>query len=211
MAAIQMRAMDHRVAEKLFDRQPWDVLVGGSMSVAGAVGAILSNLGSRKLSRLTLICHGYGALVEGNVAPGYSASVMPPGPPNFTPPAANYSKIYGGYGLEFGNDDLTLGTVAPFGRLKGAFTDGGLIVVFGCAAAERGPFLGEKLSGDGPALMKAMARLAGAPVRAADSLQVVSTNFYLGTADRGAWSGRTLLFQPDGRQVDESTLGMSVY
>jgi hypothetical protein len=30
-------------------------------------------------------------------------------------------------------------------------------------------------------------------------------------ADRRAWSGRTFLFMPDGRQVDESKLPMSVY
>lgn len=211
MDAIQMRAMDYRVAPKLADREPYDVLVGKTMSVAGAVGTIVSNLGSRKLSRLTIIAHGYGSLVEGNLAPAEGVSVQLPGPPNFTQPPANFSKIYGGYGLEFGNDNLTLATVAPFGSLRGAFTQGGIIVVFGCAAADTGPYLSERLTGDGPALMKALARFAGAPVRAADSLQNVPTNFLLGTADRGPWTGRTFLFMPDGRQINESTQAISVY
>jgi len=134
-----------------------------------------------------------------------------PGPANASRPAANVSRIYGGYGLEFGRDNVDLATVASFGRLRGRFTDGGMIVVFGCAAAERGPYLGEQLSGDGPALMRALARFAGAPVRASDSLQDVPMNWYLGTADRGAWRGRTFVFLPDGRQVDESLLAISVY
>src|SRR5262249_58492701 len=126
-------------------------------------------------------------------------------------PPATASRIYGGYGLEFGNDRLTLATVAAFGRLRGAFTEGGILVVFGCAAAERGPYLGERLSGDGPGLLAALAKLAGAPVRAADTLQDVVYNFYLKSADRGAWRGRTFLFHPHGPRIDRSTLKMSVY
>ena len=211
MEAIQMRAMDYRVASKINDRGPYDVLVTESMSVAGAVSAIVSKIGSHKVSRLTLISHGYNEIVEGNEVPAYSVSVVLPGPPDVSQPPANFSKVYGGYGLEFGNDDLSMETAPAFGRLDGAFTDGGLIVVFGCAAAGSGPYLNQRLTGDGPALMKALARFAGVPVRASDSLQDVKFNFYLGTADRGPWNGRTFLFMPDGRQIDESKLPMSVY
>lgn len=211
MAAIQMRAMDFRVASKLTDQQPQDVIVTESMSVADAVSAILSKCASQPLSRLTLISHGYGVLMEANVSPEYKASVPTPGPANVSRAAPNVSRIYGGYGLEFGRDDLDMTTVATFGRLRGHFTDGAIIVVFGCAAADTGPSLGRHLSGNGPSLMRAIAGYAGVPVRASDVLQEVPANWYLGTADRGAWAGRTFLFYPDGRQVDESTLPMSVY
>lgn len=211
MAAIQVRAMDFRVAPKLAGRQPQDVIVGETMSVADAVGEILTKSAGQPLSRLTLITHGYGVLMEANESPTRKASIATPGPANVSRAAPNVSRIYGGYGLEFGSDDLNLASAGAFGRLRGRFTDGGILVVFGCAAGDTGPYFGSHMTGDGPALMKAIARNAGVPVRASDTLQDVPVNWYLGTADRGAWVGRTFLFMPDGSQVDESTLPMSVY
>jgi len=209
--AIQLRAMDAEVGKKIHDRQPQDVFVTKSMSVSDAVGEILARTAGQQISRLTIIAHGIGVMMEANIPDGFNVSVPTPGPSNVSRAAPNVSRIYGGYGIAFGRDELTLATVAAFGRLNGRFTNGGIIVLFGCAAADTGPYLGERMSGDGPALMKAIARYAGAPVRASDSLQDVSINWYLGTADRGAWVGRTFLFMPDGRQVDESALPMSVY
>lgn len=211
MAAIQTRAMDFRVAPKLADPQPQDVLVTKSMSVADAVTAILAKSGGQPLSRLTLISHGWGVLMEANISEEFKVSVPTPGPSNVSRAAPNVSRIYGGYGLEFGRDNLDMGTVSAMGGLRGRFTDGGIIVVFGCAAADTGPNISDHMSGGGPALMKAISRFAGVPVRASDSLQEVPVNWYLGTADRGNFVGRTFLFKPDGQQVDESTLPMSVY
>jgi hypothetical protein len=215
MAAIQIRALDTRVASKLTNREPADVIVTERITVADAVTAILRNLGVNQLSRLTLIMHGFGVLMEGNRAPDFRLSVPLPNQLNVSRPVANFCKIYGGYGLEFGRDQLSLGTVAPFARLKGKFTSGGLLVIFGCAAADSGPDLGtikgERLSGNGPQLLRQLALLTGAPVRAADSLQQVTTNWMMGSADRGPWTGRTFLFMPDGRQIDESQIPMSVY
>jgi len=209
--AIQVRAMDFRVAPRLADQQPQDVIVAESMSVADAVSAILARSVHYVISRLTLISHGYGTLIEGNAAPAHSMSVELPGPANVSRAPARVSRIYGGYGLEFGHDDLNSASVATFGRLRGRFTDGAILVVFGCAAGDKGPAINDSLTGDGPALMKALARQTGVPVRASDKLQDVPVNWYLGTADRGGWVGRTILFTPDGRQVDESALNMSVY
>ena len=215
MAAIQIRALDTRVASKLANREPTDVIVTDRMTVADAVAAILGNLGANQLSRLTLIMHGFGVLMEGNQAQGFNVSVPLPNQLNVSRASPNFSKIYGGYGLEFGRDNLSLDTVAPFARLKGKFTNGGLLVVFGCAAAGMGPDLGtikgERLSGDGPRLLRQLVLLARAPVRAADSLQQVTINWMLDSADRGPWTGRTFLFMPDGRQIDESKIPMSVY
>ena len=215
MAAIQIRALDTRLASKLANREPADVIVTARMTVADAVAAILRNLGANQLARLTLIMHGFGVLMQGNRAPGFNMSVPLPNQLNVSRPAPNFCKIYGGYGLEFGRDNLSLDTVAPFARLKGKFTDGGLLVIFGCAAADTGPDLGtingERLSGDGPRLLRQLAFLSGAPVRAADSLQQVTINWMMDSADRGPWRGRTFLFMPDGRQIDESKIPMSIY
>lgn len=211
MAAIQVRAMDSRVAPRLADQQPQDVIVSEKMSVNDAVSAVLSKAAGQTLSRLTLISHGYASMMEGNLSQEHKISIPTPGPANVSRAAPNVTRIYGGYGLEFGRDNLDFATASAFGRLRGRFTDGAIIVVFGCAAGDTGPYFGEHLSGDGPGLMKAIARYAGVPVRASDSLQDVPVNWYLGTADRGPWVGRTFLFMPDGRQVDESSLPMSVY
>jgi hypothetical protein len=210
MTAIQVRVLDSSIAGKLTNQQPYDVIVKPTMTVSDAVSAVLSRA-SDPMSRLTLIAHGYGALVEGNIVPDHGVSVPLPGPSNVSRAGPNVSRIYGGYGLDLGKDDLNMRTASAFSRLNGHFTEGAIIVIFGCAAGDHGPYLGERLSGDGPALMRAIAQFAGVPVRAADSLQEVPVNWYLDTADRGPWVGRTLLFMPDGRQVDESTLPMSVY
>ena len=212
MPSIQLRAMDYRLASKIYDREPQDIVVTKAMSVDGAVGAIRAKVGSNKIARLTLLCHGYNEILEGNTLPGYSASIAHPGTPSQSSvEPATFSRVYGGYGLEWGSDDVSLETVPAFGRLNGTFADGGIIVVFGCAAAGTGPAITQRLGGDGPALMRAIARFAGAPVRASDALQDVFIDTFNNAADRRAWAGRTFLFMPDGGQVDESKLPMSVY
>ena len=216
MAVVQVRAMDvrlddHHAIRKLTDQEPQDVIVTEGMTVADAIRAILSKIGTSTMSRLTILSHGFNTLVEGNEVPDLDVSVQFPGPKNVSRAGAPISRVYGGYGLEFGSDQLNMTTVAPFAWLNGRFTEGGIIVLFGCAAADTGPYVSDTLSGDGPGLMKAIARLAGVPVRASDKFQDVPINWYLGTADRGPWAGRTFLFYPDGRQVDESSLPMSVY
>src|ERR1700757_1473921 len=158
MGAIQIRAMDTRVCKKLNNQEPGDVLVTGNMTVADAVTAILSKLGCNQLSRLTLIMHGFGVLMHGNSAPEYNVSVPFPDQLNASRAEAPICRIYGGYGLEFGSDELSLQTVCAFGRLRNKFTSGGLLVIFGCAAADTGPDLGtingSRLTGDGPVLMR---------------------------------------------------------
>jgi hypothetical protein len=213
MASIHVRAMDTGVAKRLYNMLPQDVIVTDKMSVADAVGAILTSSMSTPMNRLTILCHGYAEIIEGDTAPSYNASVQIPKPGSSLTSVApkTYSRIYGGYGLSFGRDDVSMTTVPAFGRLRGHFTEGAIIVVFGCAAADRGPYLNARLTGDGPALMKAIASYTGVPVRASDSLQEVPVDMFSGAADRGAWAGRTFLFTPDGRSVDESTRKMSVY
>jgi hypothetical protein len=219
MAAIQIRAMDVRVAPKLANKEPADLVVEQNMTVAQAVGKIIANLGGNQLIRLTLICHGFNTLMYGNehrsADPPYGRLGGPyplpgqrQGPFSAMPPA--FCRVYGGYGLEWGKDNLDFGTVSAFAALKSKFAANGMLVIFGCAAADRGPDLG-KLSGDGPGLMRRLAALTGATVRVSDSLQEVPVNWMTGQADRGAWSGRTFLFKPDGQQIDESKLNMSVY
>lgn len=219
MAAIQIRAMDVRLAPKLANKEPADVIVDRNMTVAQAVSKIIANLGGNQLIRLTLICHGFNELMYGNehrsadpphgrLGGPYPLPGQLQGP--FSPAPATFCRVYGGYGLEWGKDNLDFGTVIAFGALKGKFAPNGLLVIFGCAAADRGPDLG-KLSGDGPGLMRRLAALTGATVRVSDSLQQVPINWMTGQADRGAWSGRTFLFKPDGQQIDESKLNMSVY
>lgn len=225
MAAIQIRALDERLTDdpklsaKLANKEPTDVIVDRNMTVAQAVSRIIANLGSNQLIRLTLICHGFAELMYGNerrrTDPPYGRISGPHTLPGqrqgpFTPAPATFCRVYGGYGLEWGKDNLDFGTVGAFGALKGKFAPNGLLVIFGCAAADRGPDLGQ-LSGDGPSLMRRLAALTGATVRVSDSLQEVPINWMTLQADRGAWSGRTFLFTPDGQQIDESKLNMSVY
>lgn len=222
MAEIQIRALDTRVCDdmgavcrKLTNQEREDVLVTGKMTVADAVNAILSKLGCNQLSRLTLIMHGYGVMMYGNSSPYYNVSVPFPDQLHASRAETPFCRIYGGYGLQFGSDELSLETAGVFGRLKGKFTSEGLLVIFGCAAADTGPNFGTidgtRLSGDGPALLRRLASLTGASVRAADTLQRVVYNWYMGSADRGPWSGKTWLFTPDGQQIDESRIPMSVY
>jgi hypothetical protein len=213
MASIHVRVMDTGVAPRLYNMMPQDVIVTDKMSVADAVGAILTKCMSTPMNRLTILAHGYAEIVEGDTAPSYSASVQIPkaGSSRTSVSPKTYSRVYGGYGLSFGRDDVSMTTVPEFGRLRGHFTEGAIIVVFGCAAADRGPYLNERLTGDGPGLMKALASWAGVPVRASDSLQEVPVDMFSHVADRGPWAGRTLLFMPGGRTVDESKLPMTVY
>jgi hypothetical protein len=216
---ITMRVLDGGLEPGLFlklpEMTPNDFVVPRTFSIEQVLVAIYDRLRGKRVSRLTMICQGIGVMVYGDqettqddkgrnvtvgtlVLPGAARSLR----------SMAVCKIYGGYGLFLGNGQLTLANASLFNQLRGWFTADGVLEICGCAAADTGPTLTTRdrgeLSGDGPALMSALAAATGAAVRAPIRLQNVNTNWYLGTADRTAFVGPTYLFKPNGQRVLES-------
>jgi hypothetical protein len=183
--------------------KPTDLVVPKTFSIEDVVAAIYDRAKGKQISRLTVICHGVGVMVYGDMETDSKKTVVLPGSSKSHPSAA-VCKIYGGYGLNLGKGTLSITNAPTFGQLKGWFSDGAVFEICGCAAADTGPAVGT-LTGDGPALMRALAAATGAAVRAPIRLQTVNQNWYLGTADRTAFAGPTFLFMPDGRQITETT------
>jgi hypothetical protein len=210
LSAIDMRVVADGLEEgiklKISDRGPTDFLVPEDYSMKEIVTKIGSIAGRRPIRRLTLMCHGLGMLAEGDINPRNGEQMnLPAGASRLV------SRIYGGYGLIIGDDLLNGLSVRDWAPLKGRFTATGLIVVCGCAAADSGPThttsRGKVMTGDGPALMKALSATTGASVVAAVQLQELAMDWYLGTVDRGPFVGPTYLFKPDGSQ----TLNLASY
>lgn len=208
--AIQMRivadGLEDNVKLKISDKGPTDFLVPESFTMKDIVAKIGSIAGRNPIGRLTLMCHGIGMMAEGEInADNGEVLRLPPGASKLV------SRIYGGYGLIIGREGLNSLTVRDWTALKGRFTPTGLVVVCGCAAADSGPTYttasGDILTGDGPALMKALSAATGASVVAAVRLQQLVMDWYLSTVDRGAFVGPTYLFKPDGTQ----TLNLASY
>lgn len=194
-----MRILDGSLGSKVLDMRATDFVVPSTYSIKETATKIRALAGPNPISRLTLICHGVGMLAHGDTNPSTGERMRLP---NSVYKLA--CRIYGGYGLDLGKDSLDLTNVVDFSPLKGTFGQSGLIVIFGCAAADTGPthtVAGSTFTGDGPALMKKLAEVTGVPVVAAIQLQTVIQNWYLGTADRGPFVGSTYLFKPDGSQT----------
>jgi len=194
---IEMRVVDGSLGRRIPDKGPADFLVPGSFSIMDIAAQIPALAGANPIGKLTLVCHGFGIMAHGDMYRSQSLS-LPAGGSKLV------CRVYGGYGLELGGEGLDLRNVNDFAALKGSFSSSGIIVVYGCAAADTGPTYnegGRTFTGDGPALMKALAAATGASVVAAVQLQTVVQNWYLGTVDRGPFLGATYLFTPDGRQT----------
>lgn len=194
---IEMRVVDGSLGRKIPDKGPADFLVPDSFSIKDIAAKIRTLAGANPIGRLTLVCHGFGMMAHGDMH-GSQRLSLPPGASKLV------CRIYGGYGLELGKEGLDLRNVSDFAALKGSFSASGMIVVYGCAAADSGPTYsdgGRTFTGDGPALRKALSSATGASVVAAVQLQTVVQNWYLGTVDRGPFLGATYLFTPDGSQT----------
>jgi hypothetical protein len=200
MAASDVRVLDSSLGRKVSNMGPTDLVVLDSFTIRDIAAKILALARPNRIGRLTVICHGFAMMAYGDVYPKTGQRLSLPNPANKL-----VCRVYGGYGLELGKQGLDLGTVGDFSLLKGNFDPNGLIIICGCAAADTGPThtvaSGATLTGDGPALMKKLAVVTGAPVVAAVQLQTVVQNWYLGTADRGPFIGPTYLFKPDGSQT----------
>lgn len=206
MLPINMRVVDGDLAKKVYDAGPYDFVVPKTFTISDTVTRIRAAAGSNPILKLTLICHGIGVMTYGDIDVYSGRPVALPGINRSDPgdPRQSICRIYGGYGLSLGAENLDLRNVCSFGGLRGHFSCDGVIIIFGCAAADTGPTVlrdGSNLTGDGPLLMRILASHTGASVVAAVTLQNVDQNWYLGTADRRAFVGDTYRFTPDGRQI----------
>jgi hypothetical protein len=201
--AIDMRVVDGSLDLKVANSGPADLVVSAHATMKEIVAKIGSAAGRNPIARLTLMCHGFGMMAYGDTNSRTGEGLSLPGGGSKL-----VCRIYGGYGLELGSESLNLVTVGAWSSLKGRFTPNGLIVVFGCAAADTGPTYtlsdGKMLTGDGPALMKALSAATGVSVVAAVHLQNLVENWYLHTVDRGPFVGPTYLFRPDGTQTQNA-------
>lgn len=201
--AIDMRVVDGSLDLKVSNSGPADFVVPSNSTMKEIVAKIASAAGRNPIARLTLMCHGFGMMAYGDINSDTGEGLsLPRGGSKLV------CRIYGGYGLELGKESLNLVTVYDWSSLKGKFTPNGLIVVYGCAAADIGPTYtdpnGKMLTGDGPALMKGLSAATGVSVVAAVHLQNLVQNWYLGTVDRGPFIGPTYLFRPDGTQIQNA-------
>ena len=188
MADINLRVMDRRVAPRYREPRPSDIVVGHQTPLATIFSRIVGAVGSDRLRRLSISCHGIMAGVAD--------------------PRRMMSRPGGGFGLELGWEDLTLRNVTAFGALRGKFAPGGMIDLYACAAADDSSTHG--FNGNGRLLMQQIAGYAGALLRASDAVQVFRTGWEEQTRfgitvaplnlgiDLGAWEGNVWIFSPDG-------------
>jgi len=209
---INMRVVDSDLGDKVHDAGPYDFVVPNTLMMKDVVAQIRGRAGCNPINSLTLICHGRNAFVygdtelEGDTEWTRGQTVVLPGRTR-SDASESICRTYGGYGLVLGKEDLNLKSVCSFGGLRGAFRrdSKGVIIIFGCAAADTGPTYtdrsGQTLSGDGPRLMRTLASHTRASVIAAVTIQRAYQNWYLKTADRIAFNGDTYFFTLDGRQI----------
>lgn len=201
MANIELRVLDTRIGARFKRPRPSDIIVGTTTPLSSLVTRIGAALGSHKLSRLSICCHGY----EAGVADERAAM----------------SYMGGGFGLQLGSTDLTWSTVSDFAALAPNFAARAMLDVYACAAAADSSD-GTGFTGNGRALMRELAGHTGATVRASDSIQnytagVVARTFlgityateYEGV-DFGEWEGAVWLFHPDGSRSRDRSPGRGV-
>lgn len=200
MAAVELRVLDTRIGARFKRPRPTDIIVGTSTTLTRLFDRVTAALGSNRLSRLSVCCHGY----EGGVADERMAM----------------SRMGGGFGLQLGQDDLTFDTVGAFNALSGRFMAGGQMDIYACAAAEDSSSTG--FTGNGRLLMRELAGQINATVRASDSIQlynhgVVTTTVFgipvfseYEGVDFGDWEGNVWLFLPDGSRRQDRRPGRGV-
>lgn len=106
---------------------------------------------------------------------------------------------HGGFGLQLGQDNLTLSTVSCFKTLKGLVST---VILFACAPADVAPGANHT-SGDGAWLCTQLAVMTQAKVVASSATQVYSHQehwFWHSPIDFGAWEGDVFEFSPDGNK-----------
>jgi hypothetical protein len=199
--AVDVRVLDSDVGSKIYDKGPTDFVVPNAYTIKDIATKIRALAGPNPIGRLTFICHGLGMMAYGDIYPKTGERLQLSNNANKL-----VCRVYGGYGLGLGKEVLNLTTINDLSLLKGNFAPNGLIVIFGCAAADMGPTHtppgGTALTGDGPTLMKRLTAVTGVSVVAAVHLQdVVTPNFMLGAVDRQPFIGPTYLFKPDGSQT----------
>ena len=200
MANIELRVLDTRIGARFKRPRPSDIVVGTSTPLTTLFTRITTTLGSNRLSRLSICCHGYEA--------------------GIADPRQMMSRVGGGFGLQLGSDDLTFDTVGAFSALSGKFAPGGMMDVYACAAADDSSTTG--FTGNGRLLMRELAGQVGATVRASDSVQmysagVVQTTLFGYTiyseyegVDFGEWEGNVWLFLTDGSRRRDTAPGRGV-
>src|SRR5262249_47090632 len=134
---LRMRVLAGELGEKLPNMERTDLVVPDKTPIEKVVLSIYNRMLGRRVERLTLICHGVGALVYGDMyrdeAKGMWRRVALPGAPKLSSsriPAV--CRIYGGYGLYLG-EDISLENASTFRQLRGRFSEDGVMEIFGCA------------------------------------------------------------------------------
>lgn len=202
MAHMELRVLDTRIGARFRNPRPSDIIVGSATPFSTMFRRINAALGSHKISRLSICCHGY----EWGVAD----------------PRVAMSRMGGGFGLQLGATDLKWDSVSEFGALNGKFASGGMLDIYACAAAEDTSD-GTGFTGNGRLLMRELAGWTGATVRASDTIQeyhhgVVTTTLFgyvissdYAGVDFGEWEGNVWMFTPDGHRRRDRSPGRGVH
>lgn len=195
LSVIDKRVFDNRCN---WDGSPYQIVVDGQSCLSDVLAKIKSKAGQDKIGMLSILAHGYGR----KGADG---------------------KEYGGFGVEFCKEDITLKTAKDFSVLRELFADTALgIELIGCGAAAQYRFKtaeGRWVVGFGWRLCKLIAASAKTGVKASTELQKVSIGDYYYTrrvhgvptkvtvkcADAGAWEGQVWIFTPDGKHRKAGT------
>ena len=197
MANIELRVLDTRIGARFREPRPSDIIVGSATPFSTMFRRITTALGSNKLRRLSICCHGK----EWGVSD----------------PRVAMSRMGGGFGLQLGATDLGWNTVGDFSVLDGKFASNGMLDIYACSAAEDTSD-GTGFTGNGRLLMRELAGNIGATVRASDATQYyrhgprsfLGISWYSGV-DFGDWEGNVWLFTPDGGYSRDRSPGRGVH
>lgn len=179
------------------------ITVNGSTPLDMFLDTVKSRLGESKLGTLTLLAHGFGEYE-------YSDREK-----------KRIKAIHGGFGMEFCKDNINLGTVDKFVKLKGLFAGSDKIGIklLGCAAAAEyrfkvAPRTNEYKTGFGKKLCKKLAEVTNTCVMASESLQGAEIDTQERTYRWGYdiqtikscvkfkhWEGIVWIFHPNGKIV----------
>lgn len=198
MAGVHIKVLAQKLGPTMRKSPAINVFVPTDTPVSGIVALIVTAAKGRKIDRLSLLAHGYAEHWDG----GSNRFA------DFTPDMA-YSKLGGGYGLQLGVD-IDRRNVAGFGALRPHLAKDAVIDVYACFVADVSPDLPmNRMQGDGEAMLRALAAVTGATVRASKSAH----NFQTGGTwvDVGRFEGEVLQFRPDGSIVPERFSRMEDY
>jgi hypothetical protein len=75
---VHIRVLDGDLGGKLPSMKPTDFVVPKSYTLESTVAAVYDRVKGKRLARLTIICHGQGVLVHGDLEVGSGKTVVLP-------------------------------------------------------------------------------------------------------------------------------------